>query len=74
VVGCAITLVDVLITLVFYNPHGSMRSLRTFECFVAVLVIGVVLCFCVQLSMIESSVGEILKGFLPSVAVVRSNG
>ncbi|KAL1959306.1 hypothetical protein VTO42DRAFT_2493 [Malbranchea cinnamomea] len=75
VAGCAITMVDVLVTLIFYNPQGSMKGLRTFEFFVATLVIGVVICFCIQLSMIEgTTVGEVLKGYLPSSAVVKSNG
>lgn len=75
VAGCAVTLVDVLVTLVFYNPQGTMKALRTFEFFVAALVIGVVICFCIQLSMIEeNNVGAVLKGYLPSIAVVKSNG
>ena len=74
VAGCVITLVDVLVTLIFYDPPGSMKALRTFEFFVAALVMGVVVCFCIQLSMIETSVGEVMKGFLPSTAVVKSNG
>ena len=59
VAGCALTLVDVLIILIFYNPAGSMRRLRCFEFFVMALVLGVVICFCIQLSYIEGvSVGE----------------
>ena len=33
VAGCAISIVDVLIILVFYRPQGTMRALRAFECF-----------------------------------------
>merc|ERR1712230_187996 len=47
VAGCALTLVDVLIILIFYNPAGSMRRLRCFEFFVMALVLGVVICFCI---------------------------
>ncbi|KAI1922060.1 NRAMP-like transporter smf-3 [Ophidiomyces ophidiicola] len=75
VAGCAVTLVDVMIILVFYKPHGTMKALRAFEFFVMALVLGVVICFCIELSMIkETSVGEILKGYLPSPAVVKDNG
>ncbi|KAL8801790.1 MAG: hypothetical protein Q9223_006873 [Gallowayella weberi] len=73
--GCALTLVDVLIILVFYSPDGSMRRLRAFECFVMCLVLGVVVCFCVQLSYIENTgVGEVFRGYLPSSAIVEGEG
>lgn len=52
-----------------------MRGLRVFEMFVAALVIGVVICFCIQLSLIENtSVGEVFKGYLPNSAIVESDG
>ncbi|KAL8800516.1 MAG: hypothetical protein Q9182_005116 [Xanthomendoza sp. 2 TL-2023] len=73
--GCALTLVDVLIILIFYSPDGSMRRLRAFECFVMCLVLGVVVCFCVQLSYIENTgVGEVFRGYLPSSAIVEGEG
>ncbi|KIW02034.1 uncharacterized protein PV09_06537 [Verruconis gallopava] len=76
VAGCAISILDVLIILFFYNPTGmSMRALRIFECFVALLVIGVAVCFCFQLSLIKAvSVGEVFRGYLPSSALVKSQG
>ncbi|KAI4160464.1 MAG: hypothetical protein LQ342_005697 [Letrouitia transgressa] len=75
VAGCALTLVDVLIILLFYSPDGSMRRLRAFEVFVMCLVLGVVICFCVQLSYISNtSVGEVFRGYLPSSAVVNGQG
>ncbi|KAL2814723.1 natural resistance-associated macrophage protein-domain-containing protein [Aspergillus cavernicola] len=75
VAGCAITLADVLFILIFYRPNGSMWGLRLFEFFVMALVLGVVVCFCIQLSLIkEQSVGAVFKGFLPSSAIVQSNG
>ncbi|KAI9742080.1 MAG: hypothetical protein M1834_000470 [Cirrosporium novae-zelandiae] len=75
VAGCAITMVDVLITLFFYNPNGSMTGLRAFELFVMILVMGVAVCFCIQLSLIrDTPVGEVLKGYLPSATVIESNG
>lgn len=52
-----------------------MWGLRAFEYFVMGLVLAVVICFCVQLSLIKGqSVGHVFKGYLPSSAVVESNG
>ncbi|KAL4821762.1 natural resistance-associated macrophage protein-domain-containing protein [Aspergillus spinulosporus] len=75
VAGCAITLADVLFILIFYRPNGSMWGLRLFEFFVMALVLGVVICFCIQLSLIkEQSIGNVFRGYLPSPAIVQSNG
>ncbi|KIW14207.1 hypothetical protein PV08_06988 [Exophiala spinifera] len=75
VAGCAITLVDVLILLLFYRPDGSMSRLRLFEFFVMSLVLGVMVCFCIQLSYIRNtSAGQVFKGYLPSAAVVDGSG
>ncbi|KAI9664717.1 MAG: hypothetical protein M1821_006165 [Bathelium mastoideum] len=75
VAGCALSIVDVMFILLFYNPNGSMKGLRIFELGVAVLVIGVVICFSFQLSLIQNtSVGEVFKGYLPSSALIQSNG
>jgi metal iron transporter len=75
VAGCAITIVDVLFILIFYRPNGSMIHIRIFECFVMLLVFGVTICFCIQLSYIRNaSVGDVFRGYLPSSAVVNGNG
>ncbi|KAK1138836.1 NRAMP-like transporter smf-3 [Aspergillus melleus] len=75
VAGCAITLADVLFILIFYRPSGAMWGLRLFEFFVMALVLGVVICFCIQLSLIkEQSIGAVFRGFLPSSAIVQSQG
>ena len=75
VAGCAVTLIDVLLILLFYNPKGSLSRLRIFELFVGALVIAVVVCFCYQLALIRgSTAGEVLKGYLPSPAVVNGQG
>lgn len=75
IAGCALTIVDVLIILFLYNPSGSMRRLRAFEIFVMCLVLGVVILFCIQLSYIEGvSVGDVFQGYLPSSAIVQSQG
>lgn len=61
--------------LFFYRPDGAMKGLRAFEFFVLVLVLGVVICFCIQLSLIKNtSVGEVFRGYLPSGAIVESDG
>jgi metal iron transporter len=52
-----------------------MKGVRAFEFFVAALVLGVVICFCIQLSLIKNiSAGEVFRGYLPSSAIVESNG
>ncbi|KXJ88968.1 natural resistance-associated macrophage protein-domain-containing protein [Microdochium bolleyi] len=75
VAGCAISILDVMLILLFYNPHGSMKGLRLFELFIMALVMGVVVCFCIQLSLIkDSSVAEVFRGYLPSSAITESKG
>ncbi|EGO58309.1 hypothetical protein NEUTE1DRAFT_146721 [Neurospora tetrasperma FGSC 2508] len=75
VAGCALSIIDVMLILVFYNPNGQMKGLRIFEFFVCILVMGVVACFCIQLSMISNtSVGQVFKGYLPSSAVIEQQG
>jgi metal iron transporter len=76
VAGCAISIVDVIVILFFYKGNrSSMRGLRMFEFFVALLVIGVVICFCFQLSLIrDTSVGKVFQGYLPSKALVQGQG
>ncbi|KAI9768678.1 MAG: hypothetical protein M1839_003986 [Geoglossum umbratile] len=73
--GCALSIVDTLFILLFYRPEGSLRRLRAFEIFVSALVVGVIVCFCIQLSMIEDTpVGEVFRGYLPSAEIFRSEG
>jgi len=49
-----------------------MRALRIFEYFVILLVVGVAICFCFELSKIKASVGEVFHGYLPSSTLVES--
>ena len=76
VAGCAISIVDVLVILAFYRPNGSIRGLRLFELFVALLVLGVVVCFCYQLSLIgdRATAREVFRGYAPSSALVEGKG
>ncbi|RYN16655.1 Manganese transporter [Alternaria tenuissima] len=71
VAGCAISIVDVLIILIFYRPSGTMRALRAFEFFIMALVLGVVICFCFELSKIKAPVGDVFRGYLPSSTLVK---
>ncbi|KAM3075476.1 NRAMP-like transporter smf-3 [Clarireedia jacksonii] len=73
--GCALSIVDVLVLLIFYPANGETKRLRYFEMFVAALVLGVVVCFCIQLSLIQNtSVGQVFRGYLPSKTIVQSQG
>lgn len=68
-------MVDVLVLLIFYRPDGSMWGLRAFEFFIMALVLGVVVCFCIQLSLLKvNSVGVIFRGYLPSATVIQGSG
>lgn len=61
-----------MVILLFYNPEKSMRGIRYFEGFVACLVIAVVVCFCIQMSLIKNaSVREVFQGYLPSKYLVE---
>ncbi|KAH7114792.1 transporter smf2 [Dactylonectria macrodidyma] len=75
VAGCAISIVDVMVILLFYRPDKSMKGLRIFEYFIMCLVLGVVVCFCIQLSLIKDTpIGQVFKGYLPSGAIVEQQG
>jgi metal iron transporter len=51
-----------------------MKGLRLFEIFVTALVLAVVVCFCIQLSLIkDTAVGTVFRGYLPSADLVESN-
>ena len=75
VAGCAISIFDVLLILLFYRPNGSVKGLRAFEFFVMALVLGVVVCFCYQLGLIRGvSIGEVFRGYLPSAGMIENQG
>lgn len=51
-----------------------MKGLRLFEYFVMALVLAVVVCFCIQLSLIkDTAVATVFRGYLPSSQLVESN-
>ncbi|KAI1499481.1 natural resistance-associated macrophage protein-domain-containing protein [Biscogniauxia marginata] len=75
VAGCAISIVDVMVILFFYRPNGPMKGLRFFELFVMFLVLAVVVCFCIQLSLIEDTTpGEVFLGYVPNDVITTSQG
>lgn len=77
VAGCALSILDVMVILFFYQPDGSMKGLRLFEFGVVALVLAVVICFCIQLSLIDkgaNSVGDVFRGYLPSSAITEQKG
>ena len=52
-----------------------MRGVRIFEGFVALLVLGVVICFAIELSLIpKQDVGELFRGYLPSDVLIQRDG
>jgi metal iron transporter len=75
VAGCAISIVDVIFILMFYNPTGmTLRATRIFEMLIGLLVLGVVVCFCVELGSIRgTSIGEVFRGYVPSSVLVQPN-
>lgn len=49
-----------------------MKGLRSFEYFVVALVLAVVVCFCIQMSLIQSTpVSEVFRGYLPSGVIIE---
>jgi len=52
-----------------------MRGIRIFELFVALLVLAVVVCFCIELSLISvPNIRELFRGYLPGDVLVQSQG
>jgi metal iron transporter len=74
IAGCALSVFDALFILLFYQPQGKINVLRAFEIFIGALVLGVFICFCVELSKISAPVGAVFKGFLPSRDIFVSEG
>ncbi|KAI0876777.1 natural resistance-associated macrophage protein-domain-containing protein [Hypoxylon argillaceum] len=75
VAGCALSILDVFLILIFYRPAGSMNALRLFEIFVMLLVLTVAVCFGIQLSLIkDTSPGEVFRGYLPNDVITKSEG
>ncbi|CAH2355363.1 manganese transporter Smf1p [[Candida] railenensis] len=77
--GVVLTVVDVLFVLLAYrNDTSSAKFVRYFEYIVAVLVLGVCVCFAVELANIQTegikTVREIFRGFAPSKEMFEGSG
>ena len=72
--GCAISVADTLLILLFYTPDGTLRKLRLFEIFVSLFVIGIFVMYCVELSQVSAPVRDVFRGYLPSREISVSDG
>ncbi len=73
--GVVITCIDVLFVLMAYRPGSSLKFVRLFEYAVALLVLCVVVCFCVELGLMPPvNVRSVFRGFAPSKEMFENNG
>ncbi|VVT56176.1 uncharacterized protein SAPINGB_P004878 [Magnusiomyces paraingens] len=73
IVGVIITILDVLIVLMAYRSEQSIRIIRYFEYGVAALVVGVAICFAIQLKqMPPTPAADVFRGYLPSHHLLES--
>jgi metal iron transporter len=73
--GVCITIVDVLFVLMAYrNDTSSTKFVRLFEYMVAVLVLGVTVCFAVELSKVHANARDVFRGFVPSKEMFAGSG
>lgn len=72
--GVVITVLDVFFVLMAYRPGSSLKFVRLFEYAVALLVVGVVVCFCIQLGMMPPViVRDLFRGYAPSKRVFEGS-
>ena len=75
--GVALTVVDVFVIMFTYKPaSSSLKFVKLFEYFVASLVLGVAICFAVELAYIpkSTSVRAVFRGFIPQRLTFQHNG
>lgn len=73
IVGVIITILDVLIVLMAYRSEQSIRIIRYFEYGVAAPVVGVAICFAIQLKqMPPTPAADVFRGYLPSHHLLES--
>lgn len=73
--GVCISIVDVLFVLMAYRPGSSLNFVRMFEYGVALLVLVVVICFCLELAYLKDvKLRELFRGFAPSKEMFQGNG
>ncbi|TGO24913.1 hypothetical protein BPAE_0092g00320 [Botrytis paeoniae] len=51
--------------MLFYRPDGSIRRLRSFERFISIFVIAILIMFYIELSFITAPAGQVFKSLLP---------
>ncbi|KAG7751338.1 hypothetical protein KL929_000591 [Ogataea haglerorum] len=72
-IGVLLTIFDVLVILLAYNPDGSLKEIRRFEFFVATMVLAAFACFIILMNKVEiPSKRELFEGFLPSKQLFTS--
>jgi metal iron transporter len=72
--ACVITVFDTLLILLFYSPTGTLRRIRYFELFMALLVTVIFITTAVVLGQVHPPPGPVFKGFLPSRDIFVSQG
>lgn len=73
--GVIITCLDVLFVLMAYRPGSSLKFVRMFEYAVALLVLCVVICFCVELGLMPPvNARHLFRGYAPSGQMFQHNG
>lgn len=73
--GVCITLIDVLIVMMAYQPGANLKFVKMFEMIVATLVFIVIICFCVQLSYLKNvDVRTLFRGWIPSHEMIEGQG
>lgn len=75
--GVVLTVLDVFAVMFTYNPgSSSIKFIKIFEYFIAILVMGVCICFAVELAYIpkSTSVRKVFRGFVPSKQTFDNNG
>lgn len=75
VAGVCLTMADVLLVLYLYRPTGPLKAFRYFELGISLLVLGVVICLCIELSKLQNTpFAEVMRGYLPSRQVATAEG
>ncbi|ODV84457.1 hypothetical protein CANARDRAFT_29005 [[Candida] arabinofermentans NRRL YB-2248] len=72
-IGVFITVLDVLVILLAYNPDGSLKQIRKFEIFVSAFVVLTFISFTILLSKVTiPDKTKVFEGFLPTKEVFGS--
>lgn len=75
IAGVVITAFDVFIILLLYRPNGTLGGIRWFEFGISLLVVGVVVCFAIELAKTPNIDGRaVVRGFIPSSVIFTGDG